>query len=89
MYALADIKRGNKSPVNPITGHKYTQDFLDRMEARYGHTVNINDYPERITEFMVEEKYIYPQLKSEEPKITTKSVKKKQLPACFPAIPQI
>lgn len=55
LYALADKKRGETHIANPITGVEYTQDFLDRMELRYGDEVDSEKYPHRVLEFEIKE----------------------------------
>ena len=55
LYALADKKRGETHIVNPITGVEYTQDFLDRMELRYGDEVDSEKYTHRVLEFEIKE----------------------------------
>lgn len=55
LYALADKKRGETHIVNPITGVEYTEDFLDRMELRYGDEVDSEKYPHRVLEFEIKE----------------------------------
>lgn len=55
LFALADKKKGLKVIKNPITGVPYTEDFLERMENRYGDLVS-NVKTERILEFELPKK---------------------------------
>lgn len=52
LYALSDRRKGAKKVMNPITNIPYTEDFLERMDERYGDLVT-DAYNGRVLEFTI------------------------------------